>query len=172
MTTSPPQTLEYQSNWKSMRLGLLGWVILVIGAVGFTYLLRRYFVYADDFDAWNFWAWFIVAQQLLFLILGIYMVWKSYLPSQWKTALILHLDEKKLDIITAGQTKTLPFEQIQCVVFKAVSPVFSTCYLYWAEVGTERIPLIAFSKVQQSNDFFDLLIRRAGLRVEQEPSSP
>ena len=154
-----------------MRLGLLGWVILVIGVVGFTYLLRRYFVYADDFDAWNFWAWFIVAQQLLFLVLGFYMVWTSYLPSQWKTTLKLHLDGKKLEIIRADKTEVLPFERINRIVFKAVSPIFSTHYLYWAEAGTERIPLIAFSEVRQSNDFFDLLIRRAGLRVEQEPGN-
>ncbi|MFN0214119.1 MAG: hypothetical protein ACKVT2_07670 [Saprospiraceae bacterium] len=172
MPSSQPQTLEYQSNWKSLRLGLLGWVILVIGAVGFTYLLRRYFVYANDFESWNFWAWFIIAQQMLFLVLGFYMVWKSYLPSQWKTALKLHLDEKKLEIITAEKTDVFPFERINCIVFKAVSPIFAIYYLYWAEVGQERIPLIAFSTLWQSNNFFDLLIRRAGLRVEQEPSSP
>ncbi len=77
-----------------------------------------------------------------------------------------------MEIIHAGKTEILPFERIDCIVFKAVSPIFTTHYLYWAEVGTERIPMLAFSKVHESNDFFTLLIRRAGLKVEQEPSSP
>lgn len=172
MTTSPPQPLEFQSNWKTVRLGMLGWVIFVIGVVGFTYLIRRYVVYQNDFRTWNEWAWMVVAQHLVFLALGFYMIWQSYLPGRWKTTLKVYLDDKKLEIITAGQTETLPFERIQCVVFKAASPIFTTYYLYWAEVRTGRIPLIAFSEVRHSNDFFDLLIRRAGLRVEQEPSSP
>ena len=172
MPTAQPQTLEYQSNWKTVRLGLLGWVILVIGIVGATFLLRRYIVYPNDFRSWNEWAWIVVAQHLIFLTLGFYMIWQSYLPGQWKTTLKVYLDEKKLEITTAGQVKTLPFEQIQCVVFKAASPIFTTYYLYWAEFGAERIPLIAFSEVRHSNDFFDLLIRRAGIRVNQEPSSP
>lgn len=64
--------------------------------------------------------------------------------------------------------ETVPFEKIERVVYRGVSPLFTTYYLYWAEIGEERIPLIAFNRVQESNAFFELLERQAELKMVQE----
>lgn len=169
---STPSTLHYRSAWRSMRLGLVGWFILITGAVGLLFLFRRFFSFADEFSSRNLSVWFLIAAHLFYLGIGLYTAIRSYLPRQWKTELTLHLDEKTLERTFGGKTETLPFGRIDRVVYQGVSPVFVTHYLYWAEIGAERIPLIAFTRERESNDFYDLLERRAGLKVVQEASMP
>lgn len=61
---APP--LHYRSAYRSMRLGLLGWIILITGAVGLLYLVNRFLRFEDDFSSWNIWAYFIIALHLCY----------------------------------------------------------------------------------------------------------
>jgi hypothetical protein len=44
--------------------------------------------------------------------------------------------------------------------------------MYWLDVNGERIPLVTFSKERESFEFYEVLERRVGLKMEQEPSNP
>lgn len=164
---------HYTSNWLSMWLGLLGWVILLI--FGFLFLLLvdgiRLSSYDDDYHGWDFWSYFTLIQYLLFLSYNIRYIVKHYWPTHWKTSITLNLDEKKIERTIKGKTEILPFEHVDCIVYRAVSPIFVTYYLYWIEIGGKRKPLVAFTKEQTAQDFFER-INKAGLSVVQKTSAP
>lgn len=64
--------------------------------------------------------------------------------------------------------KTPYFSPTFKVIFRGVSRMFFTNYMFWVVIGARRIPLVSFSSDPASNDFYFMLERRAGLKMEQE----
>lgn len=167
--------LHYKSNWLSMWFGLLIWAILLVFGILFFLLANgiRLYMYDPYYYKWDFWSYFFLIQYLFFMCYSICYIVKYYWPSKWNTTVQLNLGEKELELehTANGKTEILPFEHIDCIVYRAVSPIFVTYYLYWVEIGGKRKPLVAFIKERNAQDFFER-ISRAGLRVLQKTSAP
>lgn len=163
--------VHVRSNWLPLCAGFVGWVILLVCSVGFLYLLHRYLRFPEDFEERNVWMYVLVAFYALLFGFLLYSIYDRYFPRQWMTEAVVDLDEKCLTIITRGKARVLPFSRIGRVVYQGVSPVFTTHYLYWAESEDELIPLVSFSKERASFYFYEVLERRAGLKMEQEPGN-
>jgi len=159
------------SNWKAMRIGFLGWLILSAGAVGLYYLWFLVRTSTSRFDEWRYLQYVVFIGLLLYLAYEGWGALKRYLPSRWKTIVKLYLDKKEIVIIVDGKSSTLPFADINRVIYQGSSPIFTTYYFYWVETAEKQIPLLAFTNEQESNKFYDTLERQARLTVVQKPSS-
>lgn len=168
---------QFRSTARYLYLGMLGWaIILALLAGGLVLLFRLQYGLHLDFNSWTALEWDIFPPIILFImvLIGQRLAGrvKSYWPAQWKTTLTIRLDEQTIERRCGGKTEIMPFHRVQRVVYQGVSPIFTTAYLYWADVGTRRIALIAFRKESESNEFYDFLEREAKLRVEQLASEP
>lgn len=180
MKNSPTAPKDYptapvvrvRSNWLAMGIGFAGWVILQFGIVGLYYFMNRHLRFSEDFEERNAWMYVLIANCTLLFGIALYAVYNRYFPKQWMTEAIVDLDEKRLTIISRGKARALPFSQIEKVVYQGSSPIFTTHYLYWVVSEGEHIPLVSFTNEQASFGFYEVLERRAGLKMEQEVSSP
>jgi hypothetical protein len=163
--------VRVHSKWLPMCAGFAGWVILLVCSVGLLYLLHRYLRFPEDFEERNVWMYVLVAVYALLFCFLLYGVYERYFPRQWMTEAVVDLDEKCLTIITRGRAQVFPFSRIGKVVCQGVSPIFTTHYLYWIESEGKRIPLVALSSERASFYFYEVLERRAGLKIEQEPGN-
>ncbi|MBC7775770.1 MAG: hypothetical protein H7246_10060 [Phycisphaerae bacterium] len=163
------------SNWRAMRLGMLGWVILGAATFGLLYLYSsiRGGGFDDYFRDWHNWAYVIIAAKLIHWGLNWWRYGiEPYAPNRWKNEVRLYLDKKEIEIIAGGKSRMLPFEHINRVIYQGSSPIFTTYYLYWVETKGKQTPLLAFTNEQESNKFYDIMERQARLTVVQKPSSP
>ena len=163
--------VRVRSNWLAMCAGFIGWVILLICSIGLYYLLNRYLRFYDDFNERGMWMYLLVAVHALLFGSGLYFIYDKYFPRQWMTEAVVNLEEKCLTVSCRGKERVLPFSRISRGIYQGVSPVFTTHYMYWVESEGERIPLVSFTNERVSFTFYDVLERRAGLMMEQEPGN-
>ncbi len=164
--------IHVRSNWLPMCAGFVGWVILLVCSVGFLFLLHRYLRFPEDFEERNVWLYVLVALYALLFGYLLYGIYERYFPRQWMTEAVVDFEEKSLTIISRGKARVLPFSRIEKGIYQGASPIFTNHYMYWVEVEDERIPLVSFTKERVSFEFYEVLERRAGLKMEQEPSNP
>jgi len=155
-----------------MCAGFVGWVILLVCSIVFLFFLHRYLRFPEDFEERNVWSYVLVAVYALLFGSGFYVTYDKYFPRQWMTEVIVNLEEKNIAITSRGKTRVLPFSRIEKGIYQGASPIFTNHYMYWVEVEDERIPLVSFTKERVSFEFYEVLERRAGLKMEQEPSNP
>jgi hypothetical protein len=153
-------------------VGFAGWVMLLVFSVGLYFIFNRDLRYAEDFEEMNGWAYTLVTIVTLLFSGGLYLIYTKYFPRQWMTEVMVNLDEKTITITLRGKMRVLPFYQIKKGIYQGASPIFTTHYMYWLDVNGERIPLVTFSKERESFEFYEVLERRVGLKMEQEPSYP
>jgi hypothetical protein len=170
-------THHFRSTARNLYLGMLGWLITIAFVFGGLMLLYRLrFGLNLDYDSWTAlqWNYFPVFIVFILVLTGVLLFarFKSYWPSQWNTELTIRLDERTIERRCGGKTEILSFDRIQRVIYQGVAPIFTTAYLYWADIGARRIALIAFRKESESNEFYNFLEREAKIRVEQEASAP
>ena len=168
---------HFRSTARYLYLGMLGWILLIALIMGgLTLMYRLRFGLHLDFSSWTASQWFFFPVVILFILVltSVFLLEriKSYWPSQWNTELTIRLDERKIERHGGGKTEILPFDDIRRVVYQGVSPIFTTAYLYWVDIGARRTTLIAFSREAESNEFYDFLEREAKIRVEQLASAP
>ncbi len=164
--------VHVRSNWLPLCVGFVGWVILLVCSVGFLFLFHRYLRFPEDFEERNIWSHVLVALYTLLFSSGFYVIYGKYFPRQWMTEVIVNLEEKTIAIMLRGKTRVFPFSRINKGIYQGTSPIFTTHYMYWVDVEGERIPLVSFTKERESFEFYEVLERRAGLKMEQEPSNP
>jgi hypothetical protein len=161
-----------RSNWLPLCVGFAGWVMLLVFSVGLYFIFNRYLRYSEDFEEMNAWAYMLVAVVALLFCSGFYVIYNKYFPRQWMTEVMVNLEEKTISITLRGKMRVLPFYQIKKGIYQGASPIFTTHYMYWLDVNGERIPLVIFSKERESFEFYEVLERRVGLKMEQELSNP
>lgn len=163
--------IHVKSNWLAMSLGFVGWVILMTCSIGLYYLVNRYLRFYDDFNEGSTWMYILIAMHALLFSIGLYFIYDKYFPRQWMTEATVNFDEKTIAIASRGKTRVLPFSRISKGIYQGTSPIFTTHYMYWVESEGERIPLVSFTSEQVSFAFYNMLERRARLKMEQEPGN-
>lgn len=163
--------IRVRSNWLAMSVGFIGWLILLVCIIGLLFLLHRYLRFPEDFEERGIWMYMLIALYALLFGIGFYRIYDRYFPRRWMTEVTVNLEEKNLVITSQGKTRVLPFSQISKGIYQGASPIFTTHYMYWVESGGERIPLVSFTSEQVSFAFYNMLERRAGLKMEQEPGN-
>lgn len=159
--------IHVKSNWLAMSASFIGWIIMLAFSVGMFFLYHRYFWVPELWEGkvtgvlYTVYFLFIVAS-------GLFFIYKKYFPRQWMTTLAVSLEEKTFTIVRSGKATVLPFSQVSQVIHQGVATIFSTNYLFWAEVDGERVPLVAFTHQPSSLDFFLMLERRTGLKLFRE----
>lgn len=163
--------IHVRSNWLAMTLGFFGWLILLVCSIGLLYLSNRYLRFREDFEERGIWMYMLIALYALMFGSGFYFIFDKYFPRQWMTEATVNLDEKTIAITSRGKTRVLPFSRISKGIYQGASPIFTTHYMYWVVVEGERIPLVSFTNEPVSFAFYNMLERRAGLKMEQEPGN-
>lgn len=163
--------VHVRSNWLPLCAGFIGWVILTVCSVGFLFLLHRYLRFAEDFEERTVWSYVLVALYAMLLGSSFYVIYDKYFPHQWMTEVIVDVAGETITITSKDKIQVLPFSRIGKGIYQGVSPIFTTHYMYWVEVEGERIPLVSFSKERASFYFYEVLERRVGLKMEQEPGN-
>jgi hypothetical protein len=154
-----------------MTLGFFGWIILLICSIGLYFLVNRYLRFYDEFNERGIWMYILIAIPALLFGVGFYFIYDKYFPRQWIKEATINFDEKTIAIKSLGETRVLPFSRISKGIYQGASPIFTTHYMYWMEAEGARIPLVSFSSETASFAFYNMLERRAGLKMEQEPGN-
>ena len=156
-----------KSNWLAMSASFIGWIIMLAFSVGMFFLYHRY-VWVPELWEGEVTGVLYTGYFIFIVAFGLFFIYKKYFPRQWKTDLTVNLDDKNFTIASAGKTTVLPFSQVSQVIHQGVATIFSTNYLFWAEVDGKRVPLVAFTNQPASLDFFLMLERRTGLKLFRE----
>lgn len=159
--------IHVKSNWQAMSASFVGWVIMLAFSVGMAFLYHRY-VWVPELWEGAVSGVLYAVYFLCIVAFGLFLIYKKYFPRQWMTTLTVNLEENTFVIVRSGKTTVLPFSRVSQVIHQGVATVFSTNFLFWAEVDGERVPLVAFTHQPSSLDFFLMLERRTGLELFRE----